>query len=96
MYTLIRENLPLTRVDGTRARRSLIRPVSSTVVLLGLTSMFTDISSEMVAAILPLYLVFGLGLSPLAYGVIDGSPAVHTISFAGRMGLLWVLAATAG
>ena len=43
-----------------------------TVVLLGLTSMFTDISSEMVAAILPLYLVFGLGLSPLQFGVVDG------------------------
>ena len=34
--------------------------------------MFTDISSEMVAAILPLYLVFGLGLSPLQFGVVDG------------------------
>ena len=46
--------------------------VSRTVVLLGLTSMFTDISSEMVAAILPLYLVLGIGLSPVQYGVIDG------------------------
>ena len=34
--------------------------------------MFTDISSEMVATILPLYLVFGLGLSPLQFGVVDG------------------------
>ena len=42
------------------------------MVLLGLTSMFTDISSEMVATILPLYLVFGLGLSPLQFGVADG------------------------
>lgn len=41
-------------------------------MLLGLTSMFTDISSEMVAAILPLYLLFGLGLSPLQFGVVDG------------------------
>ena len=31
--------------------------VSRTVVLLGLTSLFTDISSEMVATVLPLYLV---------------------------------------
>jgi MFS family permease len=46
--------------------------VSRTVVLLGLTSMFTDISSEMVAAILPLYLVFGVGLSPVQFGVVDG------------------------
>lgn len=41
-------------------------------MLLGLTSMFTDISSEMVAAILPLYLVFGVGLSPVQFGVVDG------------------------
>ncbi len=46
--------------------------VPRTVVLLGFTSMLTDISSEMVVAVLPLYLVFGLGLSPLQFGVVDG------------------------
>jgi MFS family permease len=46
--------------------------VSRTVLFLGLTSLFTDISSEMVSTILPLYLVFGLQLTPLAFGVIDG------------------------
>jgi MFS family permease len=46
--------------------------VSRNVLLLGITSLFTDISSEMVATILPLYLVFGLGLGPLAFGVLDG------------------------
>jgi MFS family permease len=46
--------------------------VSRNVLLLGITSMFTDLSSEMVAAILPLYLIFGLGLSPLQFGVVDG------------------------
>ena len=60
-----------------RGGRALVRrrtgiKVSTTVVLLGLTSMFTDISSEMVTAILPLYLIFTLGLSPLQFGVIDG------------------------
>jgi MFS family permease len=34
--------------------------------------MFTDVSSEMVATILPLYLVYELGLSPVGYGVVDG------------------------
>jgi MFS family permease len=43
-----------------------------TVVLLGLTSLFTDISSEMVVAVLPLYLVAVGGFSPLAFGLIDG------------------------
>ena len=46
--------------------------VSRTVVLLGLTSLFTDISSEMVVTVLPLYLVYVGGFSPLAFGVIDG------------------------
>jgi len=46
--------------------------VGSTVLLLGLTSMFTDISSEMVNSILPIYLTTHLGFSPLQFGVFDG------------------------
>jgi MFS family permease len=46
--------------------------VSRNVWFLGLTSLFTDISSEMVASILPAYLVLQLGLSPMAFGAIDG------------------------
>ena len=46
--------------------------VSRTVVMLGLTSLFTDISSEMVSTILPLYLLFQLSLPPAAFGVVDG------------------------
>jgi len=37
-----------------------------------MTSLFTDISAEMISTVLPLYLVLNLGLSPLAFGVIDG------------------------
>ena len=60
-----------------RAGRALVRRqsavrVSRTVILLGLTSLFTDISSEMVTTILPLYLIYSLGLTPLQFGVIDG------------------------
>ena len=46
--------------------------VSRTVLLLGITSLLTDVSSEMVVAVLPLYLVAVGGFSPLAFGVIDG------------------------
>jgi MFS family permease len=46
--------------------------VSRTVVLLGLTSLFTDISAEMVSTILPLYLLYQLNLTPVVFGVIDG------------------------
>jgi MFS family permease len=71
MYTLIRENfrgaaLPSVRRPAVRVR------VAGTVILLGITSLLTDISSEMVAAILPLYLTVQLGLSPLYFGFIDG------------------------
>src|SRR6185503_13977837 len=52
--------------------RAARRLVGRTVLALGLTSMFTDVSSEMVTAVLPLYLVFGLHASPLAFGAVDG------------------------
>jgi len=46
--------------------------VSRNVWCLGVTSLLTDVSSEMITAILPLYLVVHLGLSPAAFGAIDG------------------------
>jgi MFS family permease len=42
------------------------------VFFLGLTSLLTDISSEMVTATLPLYLLLTLRLAPLQFGLIDG------------------------
>jgi MFS family permease len=58
--------------QGGRARRAPAGRVGSTVVLLGVVSLLTDISSEAVSAVLPLYLTSVLALSPLAYGFIDG------------------------
>lgn len=55
------------------ARHSSRLRVPRNVVMLGLVSMLTDISSEMVATVLPLYLVFTLGASPLVFGAIDGT-----------------------
>ncbi|MHC5902881.1 MFS transporter [Streptomyces sp. S6] len=46
--------------------------VAPTVFALGAVSLITDVSSEMVTAVLPLYLVAGLGLSPLGFGLLDG------------------------
>jgi MFS family permease len=60
---------PRTLLQSRRAGR--LR-VGRTVALLGTCSLLTDISSEMVATVLPLYLVFTLGFSPLQYGVVDG------------------------
>ncbi|MGI5158675.1 MFS transporter [Microbispora sp. CA-102843] len=46
--------------------------VPGTVLALGAVSLITDVSAEMITAVLPLYLVSGLGLSPLGFGVLDG------------------------
>ncbi|WP_445330426.1 MFS transporter, partial [Streptomyces sp. A475] len=46
--------------------------IAPTVLALGSVSLITDVSSEMVTAVLPLYLVAGLGLSPLGVGLLDG------------------------
>jgi len=49
-----------------------VRTVSSTVITLGVVSMLTDISSESVSAVLPLYITGVLGLSTIAFGFLDG------------------------
>ncbi|WP_436787359.1 MFS transporter [Yinghuangia sp. YIM S10712] len=46
--------------------------VTANVVALGVVSLVTDISSEMVTAVMPVYLVTGLGLSILYFGFLDG------------------------
>ncbi|GAA5013769.1 hypothetical protein GCM10025734_60500 [Kitasatospora paranensis] len=56
---------------GTRPGRRAAA-VPGTVLALGAVSLITDVSSEMVSAVLPLYVVAGLGLSPLGFGLLDG------------------------
>src|SRR4051812_13417719 len=46
--------------------------VPANVIALGVVSLVTDVSSEMVAAVLPMYLVLGVGLNPLQFGFLDG------------------------
>lgn len=71
MYLSVRDGLQGR--DDTRVQASTKRPrVPRVVIVLGFVSLLTDISSESVAAILPLYLVAVLGLSTIAYGLIDG------------------------
>jgi MFS family permease len=56
-----------------RRSRASTRPViARTVWLLGLVSCVTDISSEMISSILPVYLFVHLQLSAVQFGVIDG------------------------
>ncbi|MFE4197738.1 MFS transporter [Paenarthrobacter sp. NPDC056912] len=46
--------------------------LSPVILWLGIVSMVTDVSSESVTAILPLYVTGFLGLSTIAFGFIDG------------------------
>ena len=61
---------PLTEKAAPSPSR--VRGVSRNVVMLGFTSMFTDVSTEMVASVLPLLFVIRFGFSPLQFGAVDG------------------------
>jgi MFS family permease len=63
----LRESLsdPTVRTGGWRG-------FGPNVWFLGLTSLVTDISSEMVTSVFPIYLVLHLQFSPLAFGAVDG------------------------
>lgn len=72
MYLSLRERPAdpgATAKDATRSAPPAVAPV---VVTLGFVSLLTDISSEAVAAVLPIYLTVVIGLSPVAYGFVDG------------------------
>ncbi|MFD7592535.1 MFS transporter [Kitasatospora sp. NPDC059812] len=63
---------PASATEPPGRRGAALRAVPGTVLALGAVSLVTDISSEMVTAVLPLYLLTGLGLSPLGFGLLDG------------------------
>jgi len=71
MYQLdLVERLKLRTADVPEARK--VAAVAPAVWNLGWTSFFTDVSSEMVNSILPVYLIVHLHLSPVQYGAVDG------------------------
>jgi MFS family permease len=68
MYLATRDPRTASQAGPRRIRRV----VAGNVIALGAVSLITDVSAEMVTAVLPLYLVLGLGLSPLQFGFLDG------------------------
>ncbi|WP_329459715.1 MFS transporter [Streptomyces sp. NBC_01497] len=72
MYVADSRGTPPASAAPARIRSGRRAAVAPTVLALGSVSLVTDISSEMVTAVLPLYLVTGLGLSPLGFGLLDG------------------------
>ncbi|MFE6161609.1 MFS transporter [Streptomyces sp. NPDC056486] len=62
----------LASTDAVAKAKAERGRVAGPVIALGAVSLVTDISSEMVTAVLPLYFVLQLGLSPLQFGFLDG------------------------
>lgn len=56
------------KATGPGRAQDVAFKASPTVIALGMVSMLTDISSESVAAVLPLYITSALGMSMVAYG----------------------------
>jgi len=83
MYLSLR-NKPDTDLSLPPAVRGRTgRVVPGAVIMLGLTSLFTDISAEMLTAILPIYLTMQVGLSSVQYGIVDG--LYHGVSAVARL-----------
>jgi hypothetical protein len=58
---------------GTGQNNRLVLGISSNILFLGMVSFFTDISSELIAAVLPAFLFVTLGTSPEIIGTIEGA-----------------------
>jgi Na+/melibiose symporter-like transporter len=68
MYLTLRDRPSGAQAFGSRRREK----VATTVLLLGIVSLLTDISTESVNAVLPKYLIVVVGLSPQAFGFVNG------------------------
>ena len=81
MYSSVRDR-PAPKAGGTPEGPEAPGPpggggapaprIHRNVLLLGINSLLTDISSESVNAVLPIYLINSLGLTALGFGVFDG------------------------
>ncbi|MFU8796178.1 MAG: MFS transporter [Dehalococcoidia bacterium] len=56
-----------------QGRRGIFRGITRNVLLLGLVSLFTDLSSQMVFPLIPLYLVTILGTGASVIGIVEGA-----------------------
>ncbi len=69
--TLTSGNGGSSALEG-RTRRTIIRGVATNVFILGLVSLLTDMSSEMIYPILPLFLTL-IGATGLIIGLVEGA-----------------------
>lgn len=57
---------------STSARASLLRGITRNVVMLGLVSLLTDVSSELLVYVVPLFLANVLAATPTVIGIVEG------------------------
>jgi len=60
----------VTRAAGVRA--SLLRGITRNVVMLGVVSLLTDVSSELLVYVVPLFLANVLAATPTVIGIVEG------------------------
>lgn len=59
-------------MDGKTSKTAVWRQLPAGIWALGFVSLLMDVSSEMIHALLPVYLVTGLGASVLTVGLVEG------------------------
>ncbi|MCU0478876.1 MAG: MFS transporter [Chloroflexi bacterium] len=62
----------MTGAPGARARAALLRGITRNVVALGVVSLLTDISSELLIYVVPLFLANVLAATPTIIGIVEG------------------------
>ena len=60
-------------------RRVPLRLPRGTVLLLGVTSFFTDVGSEMIFPLLPVFMVGSLGATPAFLGLVEGDATASVL-----------------
>lgn len=64
--------LPPSHPESSSSARGIYRPLPRGIWVLGLGSMFMDISSELVHSLLPIFMATVLGASMVTIGIIEG------------------------
>ena len=72
MYSSVRDRPAAPATEAVSPTEPVAPGLGRNVGLLGATSLLTDVSSESVNAVLPLYLTNALGYSALGFGIFDG------------------------
>lgn len=70
----------MNTVETAKADGPVWRRIPSGIWALGFVSLLMDVSSEMIHALLPVYLVVGLGATALTVGIIEGIAVVPPVS----------------